>query len=299
MQKLAKTLIIIIILGVCAYFAANYLENLHKKELEQALQNERTQLDRKVADLQEKIADLEEEIAKQAPPPVPQEKITEVFGEPGPTPLPEREEIGCDVLEKRMVAFFDYIDKQSYMAPYELQQSTYDLFKQAVTELSEKLPLVAGEMKDPMTLMRNVAHFYRVLGEKRIGMFITVLQNESEILETAMANFFAWFDVCDRCEQTQPPCPSLEVMYQHAGFFLNTLAGRSYLLRRTSPIRILTTYYSVLILDKANDQLINPHGIDIRPYIHNLLYDMENQKHFADQKRYVERLQTLKAKYRM
>jgi hypothetical protein len=92
--------------------------------------------------------------------------------------------------------------------------------------------------------------------------------------------------------------PPLNVMYEYAGFFLNTLAGKSYLLRRDSKVRILTIYYSILILDKANDETLNRHGIDIRPYIDFLFYDVINQRGLVYRKQYLAELIGLKEKYK-
>ena len=73
-------------------------------------------------------------------------------------------------------------------------------------------------------------------------------------------------------------CPSLETLYEYAGFFLNTLGGRNYLMRRNAQLRILTSYYCLLILDKANDETLNRYGIDIRPHIKLVLSEIKNAK---------------------
>ena len=108
---------------------------------------------------------------------------------------------------------------------------------------------------------------------------------------------FAWLISAESCEELMKGCPSLEVMYEYTGFFLNTLAGKSYLLRRDSKVRILTSYYCVLILDRANEENLNRHGIDIRSSIDFLLFDIISQRGFIYQKQYLTRLQALKKKY--
>jgi hypothetical protein len=185
------------------------------------------------------------------------------------------------------------------MEDFQAEKSTPELFRQIVADLSAKRPMVVGEMKDLSSLISNVAHFYRVLGEDRVKLILTISEKEPGLIEDAMANFYEWFSSCGECEQSETPCPSIEVLYQYAGFFLNTLAGRSYLLRRDSKIRTLTTYYSVLILDRANDESLNPHGIDIRPYINLSSYETASLKGLAYQKRYLRKLQALRDKYQM
>ena len=68
----------------------------------------------------------------------------------------------------------------------------YELFQLTVAQLSANPPMVSGEMKDLSSLIRNMAHFYRTLGKKRIGLFKDIVKNESEIIESLMLVFFAW-----------------------------------------------------------------------------------------------------------
>jgi hypothetical protein len=114
-----------------------------------------------------------------------------------------------------------------------------------------------------------------------------------------MATFFSFYTSDKCCKEELQGCPSMGLLYEYAGFFMNTMAGRSYLLRRDSRIRILTTYYCVLILDKANEQILNHNGIDIRPHIDFSINDISNQKNLIYRKQYLTKLQSLKEKYKM
>ena len=89
----------------------------------------------------------------------------------------------------------------------------------------------------------------------------------------------------------------MKQIYPYAAYFLNTLGGRSYLLRRDSKIRMLVNYYAVLTVDMANDNNYNAYGLDIRPYIDYLFYDINNQKGLMYRERYLTRLAALKDKY--
>ncbi|MBW2228705.1 MAG: hypothetical protein JRG99_15735 [Deltaproteobacteria bacterium] len=80
---------------------------------------------------------------------------------------------------------------------------------------------------------------------------------------------------------------------------MNTVGGRSYLLRRDSKVRILTTFYSILILDMANDAVLNRYGIDIRPHINLSIDDISNQKNLIYPETYVAKLHQLREKYKM
>jgi hypothetical protein len=91
--------------------------------------------------------------------------------------------------------------------------------------------------------------------------------------------------------------PSLKTMYDCASFLVDTFGGRSYLLRRDAKIRLLSIYYSIQVLDRTNDQKINPNGIDIRPLIAAAARDIRSQKGLAYQNQYVAELERLARKY--
>jgi hypothetical protein len=61
----------------------------------------------------------------------------------------------------------------------------------------------------------------------------------------------------------------------------------------------LTIYYSVRILDKANDEQLNSGGLDIRPHIKSLLNDFQTQTGLIHQKQYISELEKLADKYKL
>ena len=83
-------------------------------------------------------------------------------------------------------------------------------------------------------------------------------------------------------------------LYEYAAFFLNTMGGKAYLSRRDSRTRIFVTYYSVLILNKANEETLNRHGVDIRPHLNLLLEDIRYQKNLNRRTEYLKKLNTIK-----
>jgi hypothetical protein len=118
-------------------------------------------------------------------------------------------------------------------------------------------------------------------------------------MEPVMAAFFAYFSLENGCARNLFGKTADELFYAYAGFFLNTLAGRSYVFRRDSNIRALVSYYSVLFLDRANDEKTNVHGIDIRPFIEFAMYDIIDRQGLVYRKQYLARLMELKEKYRL
>jgi len=299
MDKLIKILIIVTVLGLTAYVVYDQVEKWYKRRLDTALEYERKGWEEKKSKLEEKITTLQEELAQHREAIVPKEKLLEVFGEESMMISPEQREISCEELKSQIMAFFTYLDKKRYRETYELKEGMYELFQQVTSQLSINLPLVTGEMKSLSILMRNVAHFYRVLGRRRIGLIKEIIKNETEIIESVMATFYLWFISNERRKEATEGSPSLEVLYEYAGFFLNTLAGKSYLLRRNSKLRVLTNYYCVLIVDKANEETLNRYGIDIRPHIDFLYYEISNQRGLIYKKQYLAKLEGLKEKYQI
>jgi hypothetical protein len=114
-----------------------------------------------------------------------------------------------------------------------------------------------------------------------------------------MKNFYLWYTHENGAEYPSPGRPPLTVLYDYAGYFLSTLGGRSYLLRRDSRIRLLSTYYCVRILDLANDKHMNSNGIDIRPHIKLAFNDITHQIGLIHQNEYLTELENLKRKYRI
>lgn len=144
-------------------------------------------------------------------------------------------------------------------------------------------------------MFMNIAHFYRLLGVERLSLIRDVLSYENEDMESTMRDFFLWYTHSNNSGLKGRP--SQQALYEYAGFFLNTIGGRTYLMRRDSKIRILTSYYSVLILDRANDTKQNPYGIDIRPYIKLVYGDISGKSGFMFYSEYIKRLTRLKDKY--
>jgi len=299
MARSIKILIVIIILGTIGYLGYRQIGSWHKRGIDTAVERERKIWLREADVLKEKIANLQEELRQYREKFVSKEKLLEVFGEDTTLIPPGQKKIDCKELEHQIAAFFRYLDQKDYVKAYKLEKGTSELFQEMIVQLSEKPPAVTGETSDLFILLRNMAHFYRVLGKNRIKLIKEILKNESEIFESIMATFFSGFTYGDRCKANTVMYPSFKILYEYSGFFLNTLAGRNYLFRRDSNVRILISYYCVLILDRANSEVLNRYGIDIRPYIKLSILNMRNQKGLIYQKLYLSELKKLKKKYRM
>ncbi len=296
MDKVIKVGIVVAIIGIALYFGYSLFSSWHKESLETAKRQERVEWEKRTKELMEKVTGLEQEMASIKGEAIPEKKLKEVFG--SEAAVAKEEAYSFEEIEQQIKAFFTYLDEQDYVQAYELKGGTYQGFQQAVKKLSAQLPSITEETSSLYNLYRNMAHFFRVLGKKRVNLIRDVLQNEDEILESAMQTFYRWatYETDNTVISGQPTLPTL---YAYSGFFLNTLAGRSYLMRRDAKIRMLTTYYAVLILDKAIDDQLNPSGIDIRPHIESLQNDLQSQIGLIHQKQYLLELKQLADKYKL
>jgi hypothetical protein len=297
MSKKILILIIVAVLGIAGYVSYSRFGKWYGKSMDVALEQEEELHQERIEELEEQVYSLEEELAKQEDTLIPKEKLAEVFGKEVAAVTPEEKALSCEDIKWNSSAFFNHLDKQAYVQSYGIKTSSYEFFKQILTQLSETTPRVTGEMMELTTLMSNMAYFYRVLGKKRVDLIRAILKNESDITESVLTTFYQWATSCDRCDEMEEECPSLETLYEYAGFFLNTLGGRNYLMRRNAQLRILVSYYCLLILDKANDATLNRYGIDMRPHIKLFMSEINNTKGLIYRKQYLEKLATLEAKY--
>jgi hypothetical protein len=291
-------IICIAILVIAGFMGYRALEIKHKKALDAALEKEKLEWGGKNDKLRHRITSLEKTVSRlsgdtELPP---EEDIID-SSEPSETLSDEAPEAAVSIseVERRIAAFFVHLDKQEYIKEYKLDGSTYNVYEETIVKLSEKLPLLVNETDSLNTMFQNMAHFYRLLGSERLSLIKDILTYEEEDMESTMKDFFLWYTYSNN--STIKGRPSAEVLFEYAGFFLNTIGGRNYLMRRDSKIRILTSYYSILIMDRANDTKQNPYGIDIRPYIKLVYGDISGKSGFIFYTEYIKKLTRLKDKY--
>lgn len=285
-------ILVLIVIGVLLWIV---LQDWQAQRIESARQQENREFQQRSEELSKKIADLETELrAVQADKGADDSRAVEIMG-PIPAETHGREQPPkAAEIERQIMAFFTYLDNRGYVKALQLEGGAYAQYAAAVDDLSARLPVVSGETDSLYTTLRNVSHFYRVLGKQRTRLAIEVLHNETEILESAMRLFFTWYT---GPAGTLKGRPALPVMYEYAGFFLNTLGGRSYLMRRDSKVRLLTTYYCLLVLDRANDLNMNSNGIDIRPPLAVLAPEMQSHQGLVYRQQYLAEIERLAAKY--
>jgi hypothetical protein len=204
----------------------------------------------------------------------------------------------CLELDKLMQDYFTRLDNQDFLNDYELRDNSHQRFRQIVESLLANPPIVARETDSLFTILTNTAHFYRILGKENILMLKDVLLHSGESLETDFAMFYQWSITGRNCSGSETGIDlPLQGLYEYSGFFLTTLGGQAYLFRRDTRQRLLIKYYCLLILDRANAQILNRHGIDIIPHLESLTREMEVAETLIHKEQYLRVLRSLQDKY--
>ena len=231
-----------------------------------------------------------------------------VTGEEGAVPVrPTREEPPlkpapkedyCARIEKNVAEFFRYLDEKEYVSRLNPKTDAYTRFKKILRRAAARPPFPAGEGADPKIIIGNLYHFFRILDRKDLSLVIAVLKNEQDAMEISLEMFYRWLTLGDRCPDPENIRPSMTVLYQYAGFFINTTGGRAYLFRRPSGLRLLVSYYCILIVHEADKKGRNNSGIDIFPLIEPLKNEIRYYPDFQFQEEYIGQLGQIEDYYR-
>jgi len=298
MNRSIKILVSVLVVLMVLFMGYTQIRKWHRISLDRVSSREKAVCAKEIALLEADIASIRAELAQFNDTGEYEQRLTDIFGEKTDY-LSFGDASSCDDLLLQVRTFLKYMEQQDYMGSYRGSGGSRKLIGDVTQLLAQSPPMLSGEMEDLIRLIQNVTHLYRQLGKERVNIIKNLFKSESDIIETVMAIFYAYMISGDRCPDKIVQLPSLENRYLYAGYFLNTLAGRSYLLRRDSKMRVLISYYAVLTIDIANDEMLNAYGIDIRPYIDHSFYEIGNQKGLNYRKPYLEKLTGLRAKYSM
>lgn len=225
-----------------------------------------------------------------------EQRLARVIKEKVP-PKPYDQDSDCSLVEDDMADFFHYLDQKKYVKHLDSGMDVYTHFKKIVRKLAARAPIPAGEGIDPRIIIQNVYYFFRILDRKDLRLIKDVITNEQDTVEINLNMFYAWLTSGNRCPDSEGLRPSLKVLYQYAGFFLNTIGGRAYLFRRSEGLRLLVSYYCLLIVHTADKLGRNDYGIDIVPFINPVKKEISYYPNFQFQGEYVERLNEMEDYY--
>ena len=248
--------------------------------------------------LKEKIVSTKREISSPAPkpdgvqPPTTGEKKTYAIKRAEPEIAPELPE-KCSQIDGKVVEFFNSLDQKASIRKLDEGSDTFKVFRKIVSELSAQPPIPAGEALDSLILSKNIFYFYRVLDKNEIQLIKEILNNEGESLELNLDLFYKWLTTGTRCPDKNRIKPPMNTLYPYAGYLINSIGGRAYLFRRKPALRLLVSYYCLLIIHEADKTGKNSYGIDIYPQIATLREEMSYHDDFLFQKTYLGTLDDL------
>ncbi len=213
------------------------------------------------------------------------------------TRQPKEKDQRCKALAARLHGFFSLLDKEEYFHQFQVGLPAQQYFLKLAKKLLSNPPVVSRETDDLYTMLKNMAHFFRVIGGRNITIIKTILDRERDTVEDVAADLYQW--------TTGPECDEPEFsfhapinqLYEYAGFFLNSISGRSYLFRRDSRSRLLVNYYAILLVNEANKEGDNRYGIDLRSLIPRAIDEIEHSNQLIYKEKYLDTLYGLMEKY--
>lgn len=215
--------------------------------------------------------------------------------EPVPaTPVREDPEQAVTAID----SFYSNLDQQPYVKNFNFGVPSKVYFSQLIQKLLDTPPVVSGETSDLFTILQNTAHLFRVLGRDNIIALKAIITQEKNDYESIFADFYTVSKRPDYLSKSFSINLQDDALYDYAGFFLTTMGGRLYLSRRDASLRMIVSYYSILVVDEAVQSGRNRHGIDLRPLIDSLISEVEsNGSQLKLKEYYLDNLYDLKEKY--
>jgi hypothetical protein len=196
----------------------------------------------------------------------------------------------CTLIDQQVSDFFQSLNRKAYFQRFNLERDAYPYLAQIIKRLAVRPPQPAGEGIQPTTLVANIYFFSRALDRKDLRVIKTVIENERDTLEFDLETFYRWLMLGKDCPNPGDVRPPFDVTYRYAGFFLNTTGGRSYLFRRPLRLRLLISYYCVLIIYQADRLGKNSYGLNIVPYIQPMKDELAHHPELEFQDQYISAL---------
>ncbi len=235
--------------------------------------------------------------AEESTPAAPREELEELLGKKEAEVQPMSREDDCQRIEKDLKEFFAYLEKKDYIRELELGEDLFIHFGKVIDSLSSHPPLPAGEGFNYDMMIQNIYHLYRTLGLKDLKLIKMIVENEADSMEVNLALFYRWLMSGDTCGRKEGLPPPLDITYRYAGYLINSIGGRAYLFRRETRLRLLLTYYCILVIHEADIMKFNSFGIDISPYLEPLADEIESSHLLYFRREYAGRLIDLKNYY--
>jgi hypothetical protein len=227
----------------------------------------------------------------------PQERLEEILAENAAQNQTMNVEDECQKTERELRELFSYLDEKDYVRELKIGEDTFSRFKKIIHDLSLYPPLPAGEGISYEKIIENIYHFYRALNLKDLKLIRLIAKNEADSMEINLALFYKWLVSGAQCTRKGGLPPSSDTLYRYAGFLVNSIGGRAYLFRRETRLRLLLSYYSLLIVHEADKKKMNSFGLDISPFLEPLAEEIENFQLLYFRREYASKLIDVKHYY--
>ena len=290
---------LISILALLAIFAGLIVwqwDTLVEKIAGEKIQAERRAWMDRTRELEGIILQLQQ--GRQFKPLLPAERLSQVFGPNCPLVKgASPRSMKCEELEDALRAFCRYLDAGETFRSQKTYRDSWALFTSILESLERRPPVMSAESYRTSVIVENSFYFFRLLGKEKIDIVREVIKFESDLAEHLMGIMYYWLMTGRNCDKLPSPTATLKVMYQYAGFFLNTLGGHSYLYRQDSRIRLLTIYYSILVIHEANMREVNEVGLDLRFFLPHIFQEIQSRNDLLYAEDYLQTLTNLQLQY--
>jgi len=241
---------------------------------------------------------LELQQGREFKPLLPAERLSQVFGPTSPLVKgASPRSMKCEELEDSLRAFCRYLDAGETFRSQKTHRDSWALFTSILESLERRPPVMSAESYRPSVIVENSFYFFRLLGKEKIDIVRDVIKFESDLAEPLMGIIYYWIMTGRSCDKLPSPSAALKIIYKYAGFFLDTLGGHSYLYRQDSRIRLLTVYYSILVIHEANMRELNEVGLDLRYFLPNIFQEIQSRNDLLYAEDYLQTLTNLQLQY--
>ena len=271
-------------------------DTLVEKIAGEKLEEERQGWMERTQELESIILELQQ--GKEFKPLLPAERLSQAFGPTSPLVKgASPRSMKCEELEASLRAFCQYLDAGETFRSQETHRDSWALFTSILQSLERRPPVMSAEAYRPLVIVENSFYFIRLLGKEKIDILREVIKFESDLAEPLMGIIYYWLMTGRSCDKLPSPSSALKFMYNYAGFFLNTLGGHSYLYRQDSRIRLLTVYYSILVMHEANMRELNEVGFDLRFFLPHIFQEIQSRNDLLYAEDYLQTLTNLQLQY--
>jgi hypothetical protein len=288
--------LVLVIIGAIGVLLTLKRDVLVEKITEEPIAAERQAWMQRTQELENIILQMQEE--KEAKPLFPSERFSQAFGPTSPLVRgASPKSMECRQLEESLRTFCSYLDATEILRSQKTYRDSWALLSDILATVERTLPPVSGEAYRPSIIIENSFYFFRLLRKEKINIARDVVRYEADLAEPLIGILYYWLFVGRQCDELPSSESPLKMMYNYAAFFLNTLGGHSYLYRRDSKIRALTSYYANLVIHEANLQGLNEAGLDLRFFLPLTFNEIQSRNDLLYTEEYLETLSDLQLHY--